>query len=253
MGGLPGGGLILKPTAGFSPEAQAVINRMTGLTNDEKNAIATFVDAEVLNGNYALYDEFWCYGLTTAANALTGWLTKTATNNGATKTVNGFSFDGITDYVDTNFTPSIDAVKFTSSDCLAGAYQYQKIGDGCVFGSFQSAPNRVTQLFNFSINAAAINAPIGIDSGILADNTLAVLSRPDNKLYKNGVSANMLSATEAALTSIPFYVGCRNSNGSPANFSGGVISTFIIGAGNGFNHLGHNTNINTLLTSLGAI
>ena len=100
----------------FSPEAQAVIDRMTGLTNDEKNAIATFVDAEVLNGNWALIDEFWCFKLITEANSLISWKTKIATNNGAVHGGSGFTFNGTNQYINSNYNLVNDSINLSQNN-----------------------------------------------------------------------------------------------------------------------------------------
>lgn len=256
------GGFILRKVGGFSPEAQAVINRMTGLTTDEENAIAAFVDAEVLNTNWALIDEFWCFGLVTEANALTGWLNKTATNNGATKVSTGFSLDGSTDWINTNFTPSIDGINYILNDALFGAYVKTDNNPG---GSSRTLMGYAGDLSARSLmnRGAGANLSFEVNRNPAGGNTsianygnenlyLAVREASNSsKLYLNGSLDSSDSSSSINLTNGDFEIGSL-IGGTFGNFQG-IISSSLIGAGIGFDHSGHNTNLNTLLTSLGVI
>lgn len=88
---------LLTVSAGsISPEAQAVLDRMTAISVPEQDAIIAFVDSQVASGNWAKLDEFWCYALN-GTDWLTGWksLTATAFRN-LTRTANG-AYQGDTD------------------------------------------------------------------------------------------------------------------------------------------------------------
>ena len=109
----------------ISQEAQEVLDRMTGLTAQEHQAIINFVNQESAslgNGNWALIDEFFCFSLAGATNPLIGFITKTATNNGAVLSIEGAEFDANSDFIDFNFTPSVDGVNFQQNNALLMAY-----------------------------------------------------------------------------------------------------------------------------------
>ena len=81
----------------ISEEAQAVLDRLEGLSATEEQAIIDFVNAEsesLGNSNWRLIDEFYCFSLG-GANALTGFIAKTAINNGAVLSIEGAATDGI--------------------------------------------------------------------------------------------------------------------------------------------------------------
>ena len=81
-----------------------VIARMTSLTTQEEVAITNYVEAEDAAANWTRTDEFFAFGFILEANALTGWISKTATNVGSTtKTIRGFDFDGSTQHLNSNF------------------------------------------------------------------------------------------------------------------------------------------------------
>ena len=109
IGSSPGGVGGNWPSVGggssASPEAQAVLDRMTGLTETETSAIIALVDAEVAASNWGLIDEFFSLSLS-GANALKGFKTKTATAvNAPVHSINGYDFNGTTQYINTNFIP----------------------------------------------------------------------------------------------------------------------------------------------------
>jgi hypothetical protein len=63
-------------TGGVSPEAQAVLNRMTNLSVTEENAIIAFVDSMHSRGDWSNVIECYCYALN-QIDSLTGWKTYT--------------------------------------------------------------------------------------------------------------------------------------------------------------------------------
>jgi len=117
-----------------SPEVTDALNRYTGLTQTEIDAITVFVTAEVANGNWgtnasnytdSLYDCFFLFALGTAAQALTDMhqvLKLTAVNNGATKVSDGFSFTNINTFVDSAYNPTSQGVNYSQNSALAGGF-----------------------------------------------------------------------------------------------------------------------------------
>ena len=131
-------GPIAGPVSDYSPEAQAVFDRMPdALATETKDRWAVFIDAEAINNNYFLNDDFLFFvdnfadsQPLTEANALTGWLQSQAINNGGVKVLTGFDFDG-NQHVDSGFNPSsfgvadfngttslVDFAEFIASDII---------------------------------------------------------------------------------------------------------------------------------------
>jgi hypothetical protein len=74
-------------TGNISPEAQAVLDRMSALTQTETDAIVAYVDGLVSDAVYDKLWDIWCPALDNANDAITGfkvkadtWLTKGGTN-----------------------------------------------------------------------------------------------------------------------------------------------------------------------------
>ena len=125
----------------LDPDAQLVIDRMTGLSSIEINAINNFVIAEKDDGNYSLYDEFYALQLG-ATNGLIGFKSKTATAfGGVTWDVNGVKGNGTTGYIATDFIPSVDSTQRVLNNAISGGF-VTVAGVGTVsqylFGSFNS-------------------------------------------------------------------------------------------------------------------
>ena len=244
---------ILKK-GGFSSEAQAVIDRMTGLTGSEESAISSFVDSLVSNGNWALIDEFFCFGLDTSANALTGWVAKTATNNGATKTANGFVFDG-TGYIDSNWNPSDDGVNYSLNSAQMSTYLHSHTSGTGIVGLRTNGGHRLEQF----TSVISVNSGITWTHGVpLTTQTLWGAVRNDSaniRLFKDGVENSSSATASLAVPLSPLHVsiGGRNNKGVIDSHITGIISSVMFGGAVGFDHSSYNTNINTLLTSLGAI
>lgn len=69
--------------AGYSPDAQAVIDRMTSPSVTFQDAIADLVDALVASGDWTKVKEFFMFkGADTETNAYIGWIDKTSTAGG---------------------------------------------------------------------------------------------------------------------------------------------------------------------------
>lgn len=254
-----------------SPEAQDALDKFTGLTQTEIDAIRTFVDAEVANGNWgtqansytdSLYDAFWCFGLVTEANALINMHpvnTITATNNGATKVSDGFSFDGVNDFIDSNYTPSVDGVNMSVNDALMGVFNKSFTNDTVLASlggtldtenmSFQNQSATQVRIRMFSNSVVNKLTRFGTD----ALNVFARTSSPLTTWFKDGVSVETDITASGTFPTNSIYMGARNSGAGADQFSNSVLSTFITGGAIGFDQSGHNTNIVNLLTSLGVL
>lgn len=256
-----------------SQEAADALNRFTGLTQTEIDAITVFVTAEVLNGNWgtnaatyadSLYDAFWCFALTTEANALIDMhqvLKLTAVNNGATKVSDGFSFDAVDDFIDMKYNPNVDGVNVSLNDMTMGVfvkvdtnnYAAQKsIFGGFTAGDILRWQQRIGQYrpsINSAGNVAVVATPNLTDSLIM----LRRVSSTDADPFINGVIQAKAADTSGSLSNEDIVVGAQSVSTVKSEFWDGTLSTFMAGGAVGFDQSGYNTNIVTLLTSLGVL
>ncbi|GAG30981.1 unnamed protein product, partial [marine sediment metagenome] len=210
-----------------SPEAQDAIDKYTGLTTEEENSIAIFVDAEVAAGHWgtkanayadSLYDVFWCFGLQLEANALISMhplLTKTAINNLATFVPGvGFTFNGTTSYLDSAYNPSVDGVKYLQDDMMIGTYILLNNNNGVGAGLIGS--NNRTRLTGTGVWAAQqIDLQIPSHGGI-ADRGNVLVNAIRTAQFAtagiaNGVEEGTSTQGSQALLNFNFYIGARNS------------------------------------------
>jgi len=248
--------------AGFSADAQAVINRMTAPSSLEQSSIATFVDTLVADGNYALLDEI--FGLSLGStNGLIGFKgLATATNQGATFDINGASFVAAsTQYIDTGFNMATDSVKYTLDDALITEYtkvmnptggQLRPFGvSNAGFTAQASMTDRTGSNGSTYINGANVSHGTGV---MTSDQTRAIVRESNliHKVYNDGVKVIDGSKASVEIPNGNMFLGAYNIIGTGASgYYTGTISLFAIGAAVGFNHVAWNTAVRTFLTNLG--
>ena len=183
------------------------------------------------------------------------------TNNGATKVADGYSFDGIDDYIDSNYSPS-SGNNYSLNDALVGAYLKTKgpaVGNRNLLGLAdagdiirimeQDANNRIQIRINQSGSANLL-------SETFQDQTYYVNTRVASNsiiFYKDGQQATTNNQASTSIPSNNLFIGAERSGGSDVGNYDGIISSFIAGSGIDFNQSAHNTNLRTLLTSLGVL
>lgn len=237
------------------PPADQVLSRFSNLSTLEEDAVRTYVDAEVAVGNWGKYDEFWCYSLS-GNNALIGFIDKTATNIGNTPIdVNGASFNGVDQYFRTHWTPTLDANNWTKDDAQLTCYLKSSIRTSNNFDYPFGANFNYVEIFN-NVWSARMNSngAKSFTGGTFDDVVVGVWrdGAPEINLVRDGVSESRSDALATNLTNIEFFVGANSNQGNLNNPINGVISTFYIGA-TLQSQTAHNTNVRTLLTTLGAI
>lgn len=235
----------------ISAEAQAVLDRMTGLTATEEDAIITFVNAESAslgNGNWAFIDEFFSFSLN-ATDRLTGFIAKTATNNGATFDINGATFAGA-ENISTNFNPSVDGVNYVLNNSMSGVFLKE----------FTDLVSDIQDILNGNALRIRLQAALGryrgkINSGTDVNLSSAVPSQDQLVIFSRDNAADF----DVIIDGTPIQTVANASTGLNAaavsigvNFIG-TISTFIIGASIGFDQANHNTNHRQFLTDLGVL
>jgi hypothetical protein len=190
------------PPAGYCDEYQAVLAEMTTDPLDAvKTAQNTLVEALVDGGYWARMDLFYVFAteVNTASEALINWInpgTFNADNVSATSwtTLEGYTGDGVADYISTNWIPNTDAINFTLDDATAGVYCRANIAaeDKSVIGNTGSgAGSTMLRPLTGTLTSARINS-----SGAIGKNNtysyglFAITRRADNdiELYRNGAS-----------------------------------------------------------------
>lgn len=247
----------------FSAEAQAAFalydSLGDGLTGAEKTAMAAYIDAEVASGNHTLKDYETIYSLS-GNNALVDYIGgKTATNvNAATQDINGFTFDGSTNYINTNFIPSTHGVNYGLDDAHVEAF-VKDVSSITVFDYIFGISNSSKDIRLGTDNPTSTTI-LGLNDGVVVDvvyeigsNELIAVTREDSSniiVYVDGVSAHTEAIVSTALPTIVLTVGALNNGGVIQNFAPVTISSLMM-SGVLNSNSEHNTNLRALLTSLG--
>lgn len=258
--------------ASYSAAAQSVFTNIGGtLSASVKNAIATFVDAEVAAGRWTNHlDVFQLYGtaLGSESQGLKNWISSsyTATNpNGHTATVNGYDLPGTasaTSFILTNYNPTTGA-KYTSTDATQMIYINRNdssvdykvlLGYSGNDGWYQrTVASRLD--FHQSVNNNLPTSQIagyangftqGLYQGIVED---AGGGNYRIRFYQNGSSIVLSGTGIPTELNQSLIVGGRGVAGGGA--FDGIVSCYAAGAGTGFSASGFYTNFNTLITALG--
>lgn len=190
----------------------------------------TMVAALVAAGVWSKLDLFYLFAAHTngASEALKNWInpgTFDATNVHASAFValEGFTGDGVNDYLNTNWNPNTDGVKFLQDDACAGAYSRSDVQDssrvfGCAAGgtavylypyaildgdfyltvnqlSTSNDPNTdADSLGMFVINRAAAGSSQGYkNKSLITDDPQASVGVPSADLYILGYNSGGLS------------------------------------------------------------
>lgn len=250
----------------YSAESQAVFARMPdALSTSLKNAMAAFWDSQFAVGNVDKIDYFLFFALNTQANALTDWTGKsnaTLVNGAVYNLSSNLATDGVNDYINTGYTPST-STKITQDNAFYGAFVKQwnhaagvtKALFGCADGTrytycSQSSSNGIGRLVNSS-NSPVINT----SEAVFAANSLYSINRGGptaSALYKNGVVVSSDNQVSNGLPTRPMYLGARNNNGTADLFASGQFICFVVAQDNGFAHANFFSNLQTLISAVGA-
>jgi hypothetical protein len=209
------------------------------------------------------FDRLWVHGLqnqiaarTSIANAATADLI-TNVNSTTFTAGQGFTGNGTTMYLNTNYNPAVDGVKYTQNSASFGVYSRtnnsslaESIGVySLALGSISSIyPNDTGKAYCYVQNFPASDNIIVSDSlGLYSAVRTSALS---NSLYKNGVLAGGTTQASLGIPSFDFYICARNNNGAASGFDTRQIAISFAGSGS-INQATFYTAVQNLATTLG--
>jgi len=213
------------------------------LTDVEKSAINELT----LNPDIAEFDRLWVHGLqneiaarTSVVNALTADLI-TNVNSTTFTAGEGFQGNGTTMYLDTNYNPAVDGVKYTQNSASFGNHSLlggvindslmMGVNNGIVLNYHSPTHSGVGGAALWTINNHGTNST---GASLQSDGFFAVtrISSNESHYYKNGVDIySDLVSTSGGLVNFDFYLLARNNNGTTNNFSTHKIAFSFIGSG----------------------
>jgi hypothetical protein len=230
------------------------------LTDDEKTAINLLTE----NADIAEFDRLWVHGLqneiaarTSVVNALTADLI-TNVNSTTFTAGEGFTGNGTTMYLDTNYSAFSDGVNYTKNSISFGCYALlNPASDNSLLMGFNqgSCLSYVSNNFAslggvsmFTANSAA-NSTGTTHTGDGMHSALRTSSNSSG-YYKNGVLDIASVVISQNLEDRNLYLLARNNAGAASNFSVNKLSFSFIGSG-AVDQAQFYTDVQTLGTTLG--
>ena len=220
------------------------------LTVEEKDYIRSFINSQVVSGNWGKMDSFVHFGLYDPANALWDWKRRSAmTNNGAVHHAGiGYAFDGA-ENIDSLFRTD-QGVNYKQDDALIGAFikeslnstsQVSLFGDGSTGTVITQKPS--SSRIELFLNSTGRQNVTSIDGDRFNNNTLHVGTRSSASqtiYYENGVLKGGFNVTSTGVKATTIKI----ADGF-ANFKG-TLSSFIAGSAIGFNQTSYYDELVTL-------
>lgn len=236
---------ILKPTVGFGAEYQAVYDSWTtkpsGAVAAQQNLrVKTLVDANV----WAKKDVDYVFAAHTNDNgeALTNWFNPgtfdaTLVNAPAFVAFEGFTGNGTTSYIRTNWNLSTNGINYTRNSAYLAVYIRTNVAAVQIDIGANEGGNdcRICSRTNGDIHLSRINeASVDLDVAVTDSRGYQIITRTGasaRALYKNAVSVDSDALASNGVVSRELYIKCRNNAGTPGLFS--TRQTALASAGGG--------------------
>lgn len=242
-------------------DARAYISYLTTTPSvARQNIINTLVKQLKGDGNWSLIDRLWLHASESKQAATISLVNPSSTactevNSPAWVADQGYTGDGATSYLNTNYNPATNAVNYTQNNGSILSYTRSDIAEGGVLMGGRAALNGcILNSENASNNAnGRINAATGATVAITTSTGLFAIERTSSTLstlYRNGSSLGTTPTVSQAIDSQNIYICAFNVNGSAGSFSTRQISISGIGSGD-INALTFYNAIQAYMTSLG--
>ena len=211
------------------------------------------------------FDCLWFFAAHDSQAATRNWVQDAhncAVVNVPTFTVDRGYTGASTKYLNSNYNPSIDGVRYTLTHGSAGIYSRTNVSEnnidmGCAptaaaDASCYLAARTTTNVANCRVNSATTHTPSSSDSrGLL---TVGRLTATQQEIYKNGALLNSAANNSTILVNIHVGILCRFRNAdAPELYSTKQLAFAFIGQGLGVVGQGQLfTRVKTFLGSIGA-
>ena len=240
-------------TLAFSSE---VVSRGGIVTTTEKGYLTTFENS--LGSDILEFDRIFIFGLSDSVAARTSFVNPSTTAvtavNSPTFTPNLGYVGGATKYLNTNYNPSTQGVKFSLNNCSVSTYQSTTSPSGSMIGTFTGS--NVTA---FTQQTSASNQAFYMNQGVSAGNTLAGalkfttinrISSTETNAYKNGILSNTFVVNSTNINNLNIWLLGGNFNNGLFDSTLAYCNLTSMGSTN-FNQLNFYNAVQALGTSVG--
>lgn len=268
---LPPRGLVKQQGPhGYDLSSMAYFNVLTTpLTISRKVAINNLVLQLKDSGDWNKFDRLWIHAAETQDQARVSLVNPTSAQITEVSSPSwmpnqGYTGNGSSSYLNTNFTPSTDAVNYTQNNACMGLYTRTNISSatnvemggfdaGNAHGNYLEIWVSGSNVTLGNINSAIASGANGPITDSLALHTIARTGPTNHQLYKRGVAVGttQLTTPSTGLSTVKQYILCYNANGTPTNLSTHQVAVSFFSSG-GINQLSVYNAIQQFLTSFGA-
>ena len=222
-----------------TPLSSAQIGRLNTLVASLKSGLGISALSDAFDTLYVLAGET---SESSLRNLVKNAPYATAVNSPAFTQFEGFTGNGTSSYINTNFTDSTSAVRFKVNN--ASYFEYIRtnlISYGGGIGSGSSGNGYNTQLYvaaSVSVYSALLNQGGTFSAPQTGNNNnpgLLIINKTSansSELFKNLISLGSRTSTTNGYTGYASYINARNTSGTASNFSRLQIS--IAGHGRAF-------------------
>jgi hypothetical protein len=228
------------PSASYDTDALSYIAAMSvAPDNPHKLAISELFAGLKTDSIYTTLDDFGITAVATqqAARLKCKSLGTITENGGLTWTADqGYTGNGSSGYLDTNYNPSTQGVQFTLNSNAIGAYNRLNLNEATATMGHANSGTSVTIITprnggNFlgkSVCNTNLSAANSDSRGI---HSVRRTTSTSQQIFKRGTSQASGSTTSVSIPNNNIYVLCYNNNGSAALFSNNQVSFWFVGAG----------------------
>lgn len=250
----------------YDPDAVQLFNRMTTQpSSSRKLLISNFFKGLKSDLNISSlsssFDAIWFFASHSNQAAQLNWVKDshniTEVNSPSWTLDLGYTGNGSTTYLNSNYNPSTGGVSFTLNNGSFGVYCRNNISGlvadiGCNDAvNFNQIYSRIaTNLINLRVNqgtglgSKSSSDSSGLTGGVRNNSTTI-------EIFKNGLSLGTNAINSTSIPSLNFFIMCQNASGTPVQFTTRNYSFAFVGS-NTINQLLLFNRVETFLDAINA-
>jgi hypothetical protein len=240
-----------------------VVNNGGSVSAGRQIVVNTLIAGLKTDGIWTKLDRLWLFAAENEESALTdlvGLTLATAVDSPTFTADDGYNGNGSSSYVDTTYNPATQGTNYVQNSASAGiwviaapAQSATAVAMGLQVGTDYAAD--LTLRYVDDNTYARINTAVdSLDEPTLGAGLYMIDRSGSNNsdLYKDGVSVDSGVAASVAVVSGNFFIGARNTGGSPGNYATDVISSGVFGGAlSSTEHGNLYTHLQTYMTAVG--
>jgi hypothetical protein len=269
LGGLglgPGDNVTLRDLADAAVTywTSAVVANGGTVSGGRSTLLYQLIDGLLSDNLWTKIDRLLLHAAENTQSALIDLVTRsvaTAVNSPTFTVDRGYTFNGSTNYLDSNFNPSTAGGAYSLDSASISSYMRTVptgSTSGTAIGTYVGGVS-IGYIYNYAVGGwtyVSINDAFGLQDNVVPTPSFVTLTRTASNLrveYKNGVSIFSDAQASTSLPTNNYWIGALNNAGSFSNGFVGQIAATVIGGGlTATDAANLSSRINTYMTAIGA-